>query len=78
MLHVATWWLIAELLGIIALPLTLSLFKNLPDRGYGLSKALGLLLVSYLFWLAGLSVLPNSRLTIILVMLLLALVSGLV
>ena len=78
MLHVVTWWLIAELLGIIVLPLTLSLFKNLPDRGYGLSKALGLLLVSYLFWLAGLSVLPNSRLTIILVMLLLVLVSGLI
>jgi len=76
LLHVATWWLIAELLGIIVLPLTLSLFKNLPDRGYGLSKALGILLVSYLTWLAGLSVLPNSRLTIILVMLLLALVSG--
>lgn len=76
MLHVATWWLIAELLGIIVLPLTLSLFKNLPDRGYGLSKALGLLLVSYLFWLGGLSVLPNSRLTIILAMLLLAVVSG--
>ncbi|HXV43767.1 MAG TPA: DUF2298 domain-containing protein, partial [Anaerolineae bacterium] len=45
------WWLVVTLIGIIALPLTLLLFSNLPDRGYVLSKSLGLLLVSYFVWI---------------------------
>ncbi|MBI1879948.1 MAG: glycosyltransferase family 39 protein, partial [Chloroflexi bacterium] len=45
------WWLVVMLIGVLALPLTLLLFKNLPDRGYALSKSLALLLVSYFVWL---------------------------
>ncbi len=47
------WWLLVELMGLLALPLAYRLFRRLPDRGYGVSKALGLLLVGYLFWLLG-------------------------
>ena len=50
-LAVFLWWLIIEILGLIALPLTMRLFRHLPDRGYALAKPLGLLLVSYVLWI---------------------------
>ncbi|MHB0868339.1 MAG: DUF2298 domain-containing protein, partial [Chloroflexota bacterium] len=52
-----SWWLALELLGLLALPLAWRLFARFPDRGYGLAKVLGLLLVSYVAWL-----LPSLRL----------------
>lgn len=56
------WWLWVELLGVIALPMTFHLFRNLPDRGYAFSKPLALLLLSYSAWLtATLRLLPNAR-----------------
>lgn len=45
------WWVILVLLGTAVTPLAFHLFKKLPDRGYSFTKMLGLLLVSYLFWL---------------------------
>lgn len=45
------WWLVLSLLGLLAFPLAWVLFPRLPDRGYGFSRALGLLIVSYLVWL---------------------------
>ncbi|MFB0533761.1 MAG: DUF2298 domain-containing protein [Anaerolineae bacterium] len=50
-LAVFRWWLIIEILGLIALPLAVRLFRHLPDRGYALAKPLGLLLVSYVLWI---------------------------
>jgi YYY domain-containing protein len=45
------WWFVVQVMGIIALPLSTHIFRSLPDRGYALSKSMGLLLVSYLAWL---------------------------
>lgn len=45
------WWVALFLLGTAVTPLAFHLFKKLPDRGYAFTKMLGLLLVSYLFWL---------------------------
>jgi YYY domain-containing protein len=60
-LAVFLWWLIIEILGLIALPLTVRLFKYLPDRGYALAKPLGLLLVGYVLWIgATFGLLHNS------------------
>jgi len=60
-LAVFLWWLIIEILGLIALPLTVRLFRHLPDRGYALAKPLGLLLVSYVLWIgATFGLLHNS------------------
>jgi YYY domain-containing protein len=74
MIQVAAWWFCAELLGIIALPITFSLFKNLPDRGYAFSKVLGILIPSYLVWLVvSLGALPNSRWTIAIILFILTL-----
>jgi len=53
MIPVLTWWFLVEIFGLAAWPLAFRLFRRLPDRGYGISKALGLLLTGYLFWLLG-------------------------
>ena len=42
------WWLVAQLLGLVALPLTRLLLGSLPDQGWAYTKTLGLLLVGYL------------------------------
>ncbi len=61
MLAVLAWWLIMEVLGLAAFPLTLWLFRGLPDRGYAFAKPLGLLLTSYALWiLATFGFLRNS------------------
>ena len=46
-----TWWLTIEVIGVIAFPIAFLAFRFLPDRGYSFSKALGLLLISYLLWI---------------------------
>jgi len=58
---VLIWWLVVILIGLIAWPVTFLLFNNLPDRGYGLSKSLGLLLVSYLVWISSSLGWPGNR-----------------
>ncbi|MGA9350871.1 MAG: DUF2298 domain-containing protein [Anaerolineae bacterium] len=61
LLPVLIWWLIVEVLGLVALPLTYRLFKNLPDRGYAFAKPLGILLTSYVLWIgASFGFLRNS------------------
>ncbi len=66
------------MLGLMALPLALYLFRNLPDRGYAFSKAIGLLVLGYLLWLSGsLGVLSNTRTSIFVLLGLMAVASGL-
>ena len=73
------WLLAIEILGLMALPFTFTLFRRLPDRGLVLSKLLGLLVSSYVLWLLGLTqLIPNSRYTIIAILVVLALASFLV
>jgi len=65
---IVIWWILVQLLGIIALPFTSVLFRWLPDRGYAFSKVLGILIVSYVLWLAAsIHILPNTRWAIILI-----------
>ncbi len=44
-------WSLVEILGLLCLPLTFSVFRNLPDRGWAFSKALGMLLLAFCVWL---------------------------
>lgn len=48
---ILTWWALATLAGLGALPLVMRLLGNLPDRGYTLARAAGVLLTSFVFWL---------------------------
>ena len=62
MIYVLIWWLIIQALGWLALPLTLWIFRWLPERGYALSKTFGLLLVSYILWLGASTRFLNNNL----------------
>jgi YYY domain-containing protein len=71
------WWIAVTILGWLAFPLLFVALPRLRDRGYGLARVLGLLIVAYLTWLAAsLHVLPNTRGTILVATLLLALAGG--
>lgn len=45
------WWFAITAIGATALPLAYRLFAGLPDRGYAFTKMLGLVGVTYIFWL---------------------------
>jgi YYY domain-containing protein len=51
MLAVLLWLAAVQALALAILPLTIRVFRPLPDRGYGLSKILGSTLVGYAAWL---------------------------
>src|SRR6266480_340405 len=59
-------WAAVEALGLVFLPLTITVFHNLPDRGWAFSKALGLALFAFCVWfpLMTLRFLPFSQLSI--------------
>ncbi len=64
---VLNWWALTTLAGAAALPLCVRLLGALPDRGYTLARAAGLLLTGYLFWLlASLGFLRNDTGSILL------------
>ena len=62
MIQILVWWLILQVLGWLALPTAMRIFRWLPDHGYSFSKILGLLLVSYILWLGGSTGLLNNDL----------------
>ncbi len=45
------WWLALVVITIITWPIAYGVFGNLRDRGYGFSKALGLILVAWIAWM---------------------------
>ncbi len=47
------FYMVVTALGWLAWPLAFRLLPGLPDRGYTLSRVLGLLLTGYVFWLLG-------------------------
>jgi len=60
-LYILLWWVMVEFLGWVALPISFWALRWLPDRGYTFSKAIGLLLASYLLWLgASIGLLRNE------------------
>ncbi len=48
---VFNWWLLVTLAGLAVFPLLTRLLRGLPDRGYTLARAAGLLLVGFVYWL---------------------------
>ena len=51
MVRPSLWLLTVQALGLAVLPLTVRVFGGLPDRGYGLSRVLGLVVVGWLAYL---------------------------
>lgn len=61
MLFFLLWYLLISFVGLLSLPLARVWFGRLPDQGYSLSRALGLLLWGFFFWLAvSLGILQND------------------
>lgn len=51
MFELLQMWALVEVLGFICLPLTITVFHNLPDRGWAFSKAIGMALLAFGVWL---------------------------
>ena len=74
---VIVWYLSLAVLGLLVYPLVRMALPGLPDKGYPLARTAGLLILSYLVWLAGSFRIPFTRTTISLVLLLLLILGGL-
>ncbi|NLX43526.1 MAG: hypothetical protein GXY79_08635, partial [Chloroflexi bacterium] len=51
LLPLLRWWLTLELIGLVALPISMHLLRFLPERGICFRRAVGLVLCSVLLWL---------------------------
>ncbi len=61
MINFILWYLLLTIIGFITLPIVYSIFSKLPDRGYSLSRPLGLLIWGFLYWLlASLQLFQNN------------------
>ena len=61
MIYLLPWYLTISILGWLSFPLAYRLLPALSDRGYAVSRALGLMIWSYFFWLlASLGILRNN------------------
>ena len=63
-LSVLLWYLIVTLVGFVVYPFLRLALPGLSDRGYPMARLAGLLLLSYLVWLAGMFRIPFERPTI--------------
>ena len=76
-MDILIWFVAVQAAGITAFPLLFRLLPRVPDRGYGVSKPLGLLLLGYFSWiLSQLQVLPSTQLTLLLILAAMAVASG--
>ena len=48
--EIVKWWVVLELIGLVAMPTTAWIFRNLADKGVSLSKILGIVLLTYFSW----------------------------
>lgn len=61
MISFVLWYLVITTIGLLTFPIAYRLLPKLPDRGYSLSRILGLLIWGYVFWmLASLGILQNT------------------
>lgn len=51
--HIVAWWLLVTLAGAAVWPLLMRVAGGLPDRGYTLARAAGLMLTGFVFWFLG-------------------------
>jgi uncharacterized membrane protein len=61
MLTFIIWYILITIIGLVSFPIAYRLLPALPDRGYAISRILGLLIWGYVFWvLASLGIIRND------------------
>ena len=75
-LGVIVWYLSVAVLGLLAYPILRITLPGLKDHGYPLARTVGMLILAYFTWLAGSVNLPFNRLTITVIILLMAVVAA--
>ena len=74
MFNFLKWFFVIDFLGWVVFPLAYSIFPNLKDKGFSISKIFGLLLWGYLYWLLNtFKLLNNSQISVIFVFLIIIL-----
>ena len=69
LLYASTWYVMLLLIGVIFFPLTRRIFHTLYDQGYGFTKGIGILLLSYsMFVLGTIKVLPFTFFSLLLLL----------
>ena len=72
MIHLLIWLIVLQIIGLAGFVWAFHLFRDLPDRGYGVSKVFGLLLIAYAYWaLVTARVIENGLLSLLIVIALL-------
>jgi YYY domain-containing protein len=71
------WYLALAVLSLVTYPILRLALPGLYDKGYPLARAAGMLILSYIVWLAGSFQVPFTRLTISLAFLMFLVVAGL-
>ncbi len=75
--YILLWWLAAQAVTLVTLPLAWLLFRSMPLAGYPFAKTFGLLLFGFLGWfLMSLRILPNTLWALIVVLILLGALSA--
>lgn len=75
--YVISWLFIIEIIGLITFPVVSSVCKNLFDKGYSISKVLGILLLTFIIWmLSSLHIMQFGTNNAILSVVLIALISA--
>lgn len=72
------WWLGIGLMGLILFPFSRRALGGLRDQGYALSRIVALLLYAWITWMVGSLGIPIQRGTLVLILLVLTLCSGLI
>ena len=66
MLHLVLWLVLLQIIGAAGFAWAFPFFRDLPDRGYGVSKVLGILVLAYAYWaLVTARVLDNGLLSML-------------
>ena len=75
--YILLWWLAAQAITLVTLPLTWLLFRSMPLAGYPFAKTFGILLFGFVGWfLMSLRILPNTLWALIVVFVILGALSA--
>ena len=74
---IVTWLVLIELLGLITIPVTLTVFRGLADRGWVIAKTMGMIALGWILWvLVSLGVISYTFTSIWIIIATLTLVAG--